>query len=239
MIVNAASAQALEFIQERAADAARAFVPGARPDFGDVAAEAHSHAVPDPLSVVSDEDAYFVTSDDRGRTAYTQNGALQFADGKLVTSGGRPVLGFSDPGGTLRELHADPVDVALARTGGVRIDNDGTVAYSRESIDPRTGKRECERVVLGRLAVARFPAGTKLSAAGADRSIAPNGVVPHIGCPGDGTFGPLKPMRRQTSRIDLEASLSRLGDAYRAFDALQAAHKAQGLLGKTAMDLLK
>ncbi|MDQ2866221.1 MAG: hypothetical protein M3R51_08335 [Candidatus Eremiobacteraeota bacterium] len=239
MQINAATANALDYIADRGADAARAFVPGARPKFGDVEVDKASRVNGDPLSVATEDGSYFVTTDERGRTAYTQNGALAVDGGTIVASNGRPILGYARPSGVLEELHADPVDLALGRVRDVGVGPDGSVGYLRASIDPRTGLRENERVVIGCIAVAKFPAGTKLSFVDAERSIPPQGVVPHTGRPGDGNFAPLSPGRRAASHIDLEASLSHLSDAYLAFDALASVHKAQGSVAKTAMDLVK
>ncbi|HEV7180558.1 MAG TPA: hypothetical protein VGN11_11855 [Candidatus Baltobacteraceae bacterium] len=239
MFVNAATANALDYIAERASDVYKAYTPGARPSYGDVETERDA-AVPvlDPLSVAPPADAYFVTAGERGRRSYTQNGTLAVAGG-TVTAAGAPVLGVTAPGGALAELHIDPVDLALGRATNVHVEADGSVAYMRSSVDPRSGARESERVTIGRLALARFPAGTKLQSAGADRAVAPAGVLPHVGSPGDGNFAPVAPLHREQSRVNLDESLNRLEDAYLAFDALAAAHKAQGSLGKTAMDLLK
>jgi len=106
-------------------------------------------------------------------------------------------------------------------------------------IDPRTGARERERVAVGRVALARFPAATKLHAVDASHVAPPPGTVALTGRPGDGSFGFVSPMRREESRIDFNRSLDRLEEAYVMFDALQAVHKAQGSTNKTAMDLLK
>lgn len=240
MLVNSATADALDYIARRAADAANAFTPGARAAFDDAASpKAASRAVLDPLSVVPPHDAYFVTTDDRGRTAYTQNGAFSIVDGAIAGSNGRAIMGFTAADGTLRELQIDPVDAALKRASDVAISADGSVSYTRSAFDPRSGARENERVVVGTVALARFPAATKLSLADVERSLPPAGVAPHVGRPNDGNFAALIPMHRGGSHIDLERSLSKLSDAYLAFDALQAAHKAQGAAGKTAMDLLK
>ncbi|MDP9110476.1 MAG: hypothetical protein M3M96_02420, partial [Candidatus Eremiobacteraeota bacterium] len=149
------------------------------------------------------------------------------------------VLGFATDGSPLSELHGDSVDVALGRTENLRVEADGSVCYDRTSIDPRTGEKERERVAVGRIALARFPAATKFQQSDAERVLPPQGVVPHLGRPGDGNFTKVAPMHSAASHIDLAASLSRLSDAYLAFDALTAAHKAQGGIGKTAMDLLK
>ncbi len=238
-MIDAATQRALEQITARSQDVQQAFTPGAMPNFGDVAAEPSSRVVLDPLSVAPPSDAYFVATDARGRTVYTRDGSFHVMDGMLVDAAGTPVLGFSAPGAALGELRIDPVDAALGRSLGMRIEQDGTLAYDRAVIDPRNGTREMERVTAGRVALARFPAASKVIAADAGQVMAPPGVVPHLGRAGDGNFAPLEPMRQTASRIDFDASLDRLEEAYVSFDALQAAHKAQGSLSKTAMDLLK
>jgi flagellar basal body rod protein FlgG len=240
MMVNAATEDALDRIAQRAQDVQRAFTPGAAPNFGDVATDrATSRAVLDPLSVAPPPDAYFLTTDERGRSAYTRDGGFVLRDGTLVGASGRAILGFTSSGGATSELHVDAVDEALGRINDLRIESNGALAYDRTAIDPRSGAREREHVVVGQLALARFPAATKLGASDANHFAAPPGTVPHVGRAGDGNFASLAPMRREESRIDFDRSLDRLQEAYVAFDALQAAHKAQGGIGKTAMDLLK
>ena len=240
MMVNAASEDALDRIAQRAADVQRAFTPGALPQFGDVATEQPaSRTALDPLSVAAPADVYFVTIDERGRTVYTRDGGFALQGGKLVGENGRAMLGFTARDGVTSELHVDSIDEALGRVLDLRIDADGTLAYDRTVIDPRSGARERERVAVGQLALARFPAGTKLSAVDANHVVAPAGTLPHVGRAGDGNFANVAPMQREKSRIDFDRSLDRLEEAYVAFDALQAAHKAQGGVGKTAMDLLK
>lgn len=240
MSVNPATANALEYIAQRASDVYRAYTPGAQALHPDVAAQGtRAQAIPDPLAIAPPAGTYLVSNDWHGRTCYTQNGNLHLANGTLTGSDGRPVLGFTNANATLSELRIDPVDFALGRAANVRIDADGSVVYSRTSIDPQTGGREEERVSIGRIALARFPAGTKLTQRDADSAVAPAGVVPHIGRPSDGNFDEVAPMHETPSGVDLDLSLQRLNDAYMALDALLAAHKAQGSLGRTAMDLLK
>ena len=94
-------------------------------------------------------------------------------------------------------------------------------------------------VVVGRIALARFPAGTRLETSDGNHFIAPAGVVAQNGFATERGFAPLVPMHRERSRVDIDESLIRLKDAYLAFDALQAAEAARAHLGKTAMDLLK
>jgi flagellar hook protein FlgE len=240
MYVNPATAAALDRIAERAADVYAAFTPGAIPQHADVATDRpSSHPIPDPLSAAPPDDAYFVTTDERGRTAYTRDGTFSLRDGVFTGASGSPVLGFTSLTGTLSELRVDPVDASLGRAADLHVEADGTIAYTRHAVDPRNGARIDDRVVIGRLALARFPAATKLNGIAGNRFVSSPGDVPHVGRAGDGNFGTIAPMRSESSRIDIERSLQRLQDAYTAFDALQAAHKAQGGLHKTAMDLLK
>lgn len=240
MQVNAATINAYDHIAARAADVNAAFSPGAAPAFDDVATAAtQPQLVLDPLSAAAPNDAYFVTRDARGRLTYTKDGSFHIKDGTLCGANGTPILGYADNAGALREVHLDSIDVALGRTQNIRVDPQGRVLYDRTSVDPKTGRPSQETVVAGRVALARFAAGTRTQAVDATHVTLPDGVVPHYGRAGDGNFATLSPFHRTTSSIDLDASLSRLKDAYLAFDALQAANKAQGKTGKTAMDLVK
>lgn len=240
MMINAATQDALDRIAQRAADVQRAFTPGAVPQFGDVATDRPaSRPLLDPLAVAAPQDAYFLSTDERGRTVYTRDGSFALRDGTLVGANGRDILGFTAPGSVASSLRVDAVDEALGRVTNLRVDPDGSLAYDRTVIDPRSSARERERVVVGQVALARFPAATKLGVADANHYLAPPGTLPHVGRAGDGNFSLVTPMQREESRIDFDRSLDRLEEAYVAFDALQAAHKAQGGTGKTAMDLLK
>ncbi len=240
MFINTATERSLDLISQRAADVYNAFTPGALPAFDDVATSApQSRDVLDPLAVTAPADDYFISSDDRGRTTYTRDGQMRLVNATLVGSNGRPMLGYADSDATLSALKIDPVDDALGRVRNVRIETNGEVAYDRRVVEPRSGGVEIQRVSVGRLALARFPAATKLSNASDGTVTPPPGVLPYVGRAADGNFGRLSPMRREESRIDFNRSLDRLHDAYVAFDALQAVHKAQGATGKVAMDLLK
>lgn len=241
MQVSASTERALDYIGERARDVQAAFTPGAAPSFDDVANQREkSHASFDPLDVALPEGSYLLTSDEQGRVLYTRDGGLRVRDGMLLTGSGSPALGFlATEGSSPQPLALDGVDGALGRVAHLRVDADGSVAYDRAMVDPLTGAREMQRVVVGRLALARFPAATRPGIVDAERVSAPPGVVPHIGRAGDGNFGTLTPLRRAESHIDFDRSLDKLKEAYVAFDAVTAAHKAQGNLGKTTMDLLK
>jgi hypothetical protein len=240
MIVDTGAARALEQIEARAADVQHAYTPGALPAFDDVlAATDLSRGDLDPLCVAPPADTYLVTNDDRGRTLYTRDGALGLRDATIVGTNGRAMLGYVASQSTLRALRIEPVDAALGRVRDLRVEADGSVAYDRASIDPRSGAVEYERVVVGRLALARFPATTRTPQADATHVLCPPGVVPHLGEPGDGDFAKLQPMARATSRIDLDTSLEKLDDAYIELDAIIAAKQAQFSSTKTAMDVVK
>jgi len=240
MFLNSSLSAALDRIAERAADVRRAFTPGAVPQYDDVATPGTSSSFTlDPLAVAAPDGAYFITSDDRAGRAYTRNGDFSLRSGRLTDAGGDPVFGIRTPGSALTELRIDPVDDALGRVRNAAIERDGSLVYQREAIDPRSGMREMQRVVAGRLALARFPAGTRLRTSDGSQCTAPEGVSAQTGVPSEDGFGPLAPMHRERSRVDVDASILRLKDAYLAFDALQAAEAAKAHLGKTAMDLLK
>ncbi|MGR4064586.1 MAG: hypothetical protein ACLQPV_03985 [Vulcanimicrobiaceae bacterium] len=240
MLINPAISDALDRIAQRGADVMRAYTPGAVPAFDDVATPGPtSRAVLDPLSVAAPEDAYFVVSDASGERRYTRDGTFSVRGDVLVSGNDIPVLGFASETGVLAPLRVNEVDAALGRVREVRVEADGTLAYVRVAIDPLSGASEWQRVAVGRIALARFPAATRLTPAGPTTLSAPGAVLPHVGRPGDGTFRPVQAMRRERSRVDLDASLTHLQDAYLAFDALQSAQRAQGSLKKTTMDLLK
>jgi hypothetical protein len=239
--VSASTERALDYIGQRARDVQSAFAPGAIPAFGDVASDSNGVVASfDPMHVALPQGAYLITRDANGRPLYTQDGCLSVRDGTVVAASGSPILGFAPKdGSSLGSISIDPVDRALGRMQRLRLETDGRVVYDRAVVDPRTGARELQSVTVGRVALARFPIASKLNAVDATQASAPAGVVPHIGAPDDGNFEPVAPMRRNLSHIDFDRSLQKLKDAYTAFDAVAAAHKAQGNLSKTTMDLLK
>ncbi|MFY9859121.1 MAG: hypothetical protein WAK80_01040 [Candidatus Cybelea sp.] len=238
MFLNPVLSAALDRITERAADVRRAFVPGSVPQHDDVATPAAvSDFTLDPLSVSASGGLYFVARDSRGEAGFTNDGSFALRNGRLEDRDGRAICGI-DPSGQLAELRIDSVDDVLGRAANARIEADGSLVYDRTSIDPRSGKREGQRVVAGRLALARFPAATRVSERDGLR-IAPPGVDAQFGEAGRDGFAMLEPLHRSRSRVDVDESLARLKEAYIAFDALQAAESAKGHLGKTAMDLLK
>ncbi|MHB8146927.1 MAG: hypothetical protein ACYDGM_06665 [Vulcanimicrobiaceae bacterium] len=240
MLVNPATIAALDRISARAADVRMAFTPGAVPANDDVATtRARARFDPDPLCIAAPPGDYFITGDERGHTLYTRDGALTIARGALRGRDGQPIFGYAGGSGTLGALSLDPVDAALGRITGAHIERDGSLVYARSVIDPRTGAREEQRVMVGRVALARFPAGTKLQRTDASHFVAPSGSIPHVGRPADANFGAVEPQHRQESRVDIDRALARLKDAYLAFDALAAGQTAQWGLGKTAMDLVK
>ncbi|HLY03944.1 MAG TPA: hypothetical protein VKR56_15775 [Candidatus Cybelea sp.] len=240
MFLNPALSAALDRISERADDVRRAYTPGSVARYDDVAAaRPASDFALDPLAVSAADDLYFIARNQRDEVAYTRDGSFALRDGRLVDGEGEQIRGFAAPSNELADLRIDAVDEALGRASDPRIERDGSFAYGRVIVDPRSGLRKTQRVVVGRIALARFPAGTRLASADGSRCIPPPGVQPQLGIPGDAGFPALWPMHRERSRIDLDQSLVRLKDAYIAFDALRAAEEAKAHLGKTAMDLVK
>lgn len=239
MMISPSTARAFAEIAARQADLREAFTPGAMPARTDIAAGPATQHTADPLSVAAPAGAFFLSLGETGRSTYSRDGAFHVENDVLVDRHGRPALGLPAGGGALRELHIDPVDSALGRSAGLDISADGSVAYTRTGVDPKSGATLQERVVIGRLALARFPAATRLQPLDATRWLAPERITPHTGYPGDGNFGALRTHAQESSGIDVDRGIERLQDAYLAFDALRAAQHAQGSVEKAAMDLLK
>jgi hypothetical protein len=241
-VIDPALANAFARIGARQADLLHAYQPGFEPNASDAATRTPQRSDSlDPLCVAAPEGAYFVSAGTDGSERLSRDGAFRFVDGELRSSEGRPALGFAsgERGGALVRLRVDPVDAALGRAASPRIEADGTVAYTRSSVDPRGGGRRNERVALGRLALARLPAGTQPVRRDATHVGAPAGVAPLLGVPLGGTFGALATHARDLGRVDPAAGLQRLQEAYLAFDALRAANHARHDTDKTTMDLVK
>jgi hypothetical protein len=212
MIVDAAMGAAFDRVEVREREARTVFEP----------------ALPDR--------AYAIVDDGRGQTLYTRDGGFSVRDGRVVDDSGRAVQGTTRAGSALGDLRIDGTDLALGRVRDLQVGVDGSVTYRREAIDPRSGSYGDETVVVGRIALARFPLATAMRPVDASHVGAPDGVVPHVGSADDGTFGPMRSPRDGAS---VDASLQRLQEAYLALDALRAARVAQGGAEKNAMDLVK
>lgn len=239
-MISSSMSDALERIAARASDVLSAYAGGFEPQRGDAATSAPSFERSlDPLSVVAPERSYFLVARD-GATRYTRDGAFTFEGGTLRAHDGAVVLGFdAAERGTPRPLEIDPIDRALGRVSGERVESDGLASYTRTTIDPRTGERRVERVEVGRVALARFPAGTQAPRSDGTHVDAPRGVAPLVGRPSDGSFGPLRTYARDVGRLDLLAGLQRLQEAYLSFEALRAAQQARGGVERAALDLVK
>ncbi len=239
MFVNPNLGTALDRIEERAADVRRAFTGGALPQRDDVAtATPIADFTLDPLSVSAPEETYFITRNLRGDLGYTRDGSFSVRQGRLVDESGNAVQ-RAMPNGTLTDLTIDPVDSALAQAGDERIESDGTLTYARGIVDPRIASRQMRRISAGRLALARFPAGTRMESVDGLTYLPKENIAPQVGAPGAAGMGPLSLMHRDRSRVDIDRSILRLKEAYIAFDALHAAESAKAHFGKTAMDLVK
>jgi len=239
-VIDAPTADALSRIADRAKDLLQAYRGGFEPAAGDATIRGTAAAPAlDPLSVVAPESTYFLTRAPDGTPLLSRDGSFGFVDGELRTSDGSVVLGTTDETKTLRPLRIDPVDIALGRVTVPRIEADGNVCYLRGSVDPRTGERRSERVSVGRLTLARLPAGTLPQRVDATHVRAPRGVLPLVGRPADGTFAALTVHARDLGRLNVVAGLQRLAEAYLSLEALLSAHHARGQTAKTTMDLVK
>ena len=239
-MIDPAVSAGLERIAKRERDVLHAYDPGFEPEANDVVRKPHVVPNVDPLGVVVPPGAYVVTPDEAGRLTYSRDGVFQMSGGELRASDGRAILGFAVGDRTkLVPLRADPYDVALGRVGNARVESDGSFAYDRSAVDPRSGDRRIERIVVGRIALGRFPAGSQPERLDGRHVAPPPETRPHLGMPGDGTFAPFVTHARDLGRLDIVAGLDKLREAYVAFEALRAANHTRGTNEKTTMDLLK
>lgn len=229
MLISDSTARALENVAARERELLHTLPAGNSPLGDPYAAQ---------IPCEAPQGTYFITRDEGGRSLFLRSSGLYLNGANLTDGNGRGILGYTSPEGALQPLRVDPVDASLGLAQNARVGSDGTVTYDRSTIDPATGGRTLQRLTIGRLAVARFPAGTRLS--GDDSyAAAPAGIVPYIGAPGDGGFAPLQTRSQGDRNSDLDSGLARLQEAYLALDALRAAGAAQGSVQKTVMDLLK
>jgi hypothetical protein len=232
------SAAALQRIVQRADDLRHAYQPGFEPS--DARAPRSNHAVPslDPLSVAAPLQCWFAFGGPGG-VRYGRDGGFAIVDGTLRARDGADVLGFAPGSNALGPLRVDAVDVALGRVADARIESDGTLAYARSALDPRTGARRSERVELGRVALARFPAGSEPLRADQEHVVPPPGIAAHYGRPGEADFAPLRPFARDLGAVDPLSGVRRLQEAYLSFEALQAAERQRRSFDRVAGDLIK
>jgi len=240
-VIDPGTYDAFARVAARQRDVLHAFEPGFEPERSDVAGRPGVQPSADPLSVVAPQGTYFAAGGAGTDVSFTRAGAFAIEDGELRFAGDtRAVLGFTfDRKPALVPLRIDAYDAALGRVSGARVEADGTFAYTRTTVDPRSGERRSERVTVGRVALARFPAGTQPERIDATHVRAPQGVAALVGAPGDGKFAALTTHARDLGRVDLIAGLERMREAYDDLDAVRVANRARGSIERTMADLLK
>ena len=239
-MIDSAISAGLERIAARERDVRGAYEPGFTPESTDAQRASRITRSDDPLSVAAPEGTYFATAGKDGKAGFTRDGSFVISGGVLEDRSGNPALGFRvGDRSRVAPLRVDPYDAALGRASGAHVDADGTFAYTRTSIDPRNGERRSERVVVGRVALARFPAGTLPVRLDDSSLAAPAGVAPQFGVPADGNFAPLHTRARDLGRMDVIVGIEKMREAYENFEALRAANHVRGSFAKTTMDLLK
>ena len=239
-MLEAGIAKMIQAVERRGEDLRMVYTPGALPNFHDALREERAESNGDPLSLVLPADALLIAGDEK-RPTYTRDGALAVRDGVLVSSDGTPVLGFpaGDSSGIPRTLRLEKNDVVFGRARDVRVESDGMFSYARDVIDPATMQTAVERVEVGRIALARFPAGTRLERVDGTHSSPPPKVVPFVGTPNDGNFIAVETQRRAVGRLDSDAAIERLQEAYLAVRALGAEERARNAFARGAFDLVK
>ena len=232
--------RAVETVERRAEDLRLLYSGGAQPNYSDILRDERGEPANDALCVMLPRETYLMAGDPN-RPVYTRDGALGVRDGVLTAGDGTPVLGYrgDDRSGIPQTLAIDKNDAAFGRVQDLRIEPDGVFGYARTVIDPKTLQPAVERVVIGRLALARFPAGSHPDRVDATHVRAPLGVVPFVGTPNDGNFASLMPQRRAIGRLDPDAAIERLQDAYVMLRALGAVERTRSGMIRGALDLVK
>lgn len=239
-MMNAGIARAIEAVEKRGDDLRMVYTGGALPNFQDAVRPERAEITGEPLALVLPPDAFLVAGDP-SKPAYTRDGALAVRDGVLVSSDGTPVLGFreGDASGIPQPLQIEKNDAILGRAEDLRIEPDGVFGYARSVLDPKTQSTNVERVVVGRVALARFPAGTRLERVDPTHAKPPPHVVPLVGTPNDGSFASVEVQRRAAGRVDSDAAIVRLQEAYLTMRALGAEERTRNAFARGASDLVK
>ncbi len=222
-------------------DARRAAVPGSigdDPDRGGVLfADTFDHLRMPPvpsasaLSVAIDGKGFFVADAGDGRRAYTRRGAFHIKDAMLVDEAGRPVLGLgpntpADAAG--KGLRLEPIRVDGCTD--VTIASDGAVS----------GNRNGARRLLGRIALAVFPAPDRLERLDETsvRATRAAGTV-CIVRPGSPNAGTLVDHALDDSGVALDADLERIWRLEQQSDARAASEYAADQCDRDALGLVK
>jgi hypothetical protein len=243
-MINPGPAQALAELATRAQEMLHAYEPGYETSDDQIrsATLARSEPALDAMSVAAPEGAYLVGTDRSGKPFYSRDGTLRVEGQHVGWPDGSSALGYptgSAAGSAPQRLRIDSVDAALKRVQDPHVEADGSVVYTRTTVDPKSGKPQKERVVVGVLALARFPAGNAVVPLSASRIASPPGVTPALGAPGAGTFGALTPKARDLGSVDFEAGLNQLREAFLALDAMSATARVDDRDAHAAMDLIK
>jgi hypothetical protein len=243
-MIDGVTSRALDRLDARMEDLSNQYEPGYIPTLDDDNKTSGPRAVAslDELHTTAPQDTFYVCVDAQGRRFYTRDGAFDLQESALRTKDGSSVLGFlpdAPAGSSPQALGVDPIDAVLGRASDAKIDADGTFEYSRKTIDPRTGAAKSERVVVGRLALARFPDGTRITAADGVHATAPAGVEAMLGVPKSDSFRGLVVHSDDRGGIDIQAGLSHLRESFLAFNVMQSAQNAHGHTDQVAMDLIK
>ena len=243
-MINSGPAQALAELATRAQEMLHAYEPGYETTDDQIrsATLARSEPALDPMSAAAPEGAYFMGVDSKGASFFSRDGSFGVQGTNVTWADGSRVLGYANgaaPDGAPKPLKIDAVDSALHRVGEPHVEADGSVAYTRTTVDPTTGKSRDERVVAGRIALARFPAGSAGQPLSAHRLAQPAGVAPVVGSPDSAPFGKLTPKARDLGSVDFEAGLNQLREAFLALDAMSATSRVDDKDAHVAMDLIK
>ncbi len=229
-MISAATSDALDRIATRASDVLAGYTSGFEPQRADAAGQPASlERSQDPLSVVAPERHVFPRRAGR-RDALLARRRVHVRRRNAPRARRRRRLGH----GARRARGAPSANArsrSIARSGASR-----TSASNRTERSAMRARRSIRAAAnaasnashSGASRSRASPRGRKASRFDATHFEAPRGVVPLVGQPSDGSFGPLRTYSRDTGRLDLLAGLQRLQEAYLSFEALARGATARG-----------
>jgi hypothetical protein len=196
---------------------------------------------PGALPPIGIEGAGLLVLDDKGVRAFARVATLHVApDGRLLDDQGRAALGYDLTTGSRRvtELRVPTRDIGADRYASYQIDDRGHFwGVIRGSVGHASASEQ--QVLLGRLAVAVFPAPDRLHDAGNVSLATSSAGVPRY-VPADAPHvGPLRQHPQEPSQQALSANLRELWNASGKAEIDVALTASRDSIERTALDLVR
>ncbi len=196
---------------------------------------------PGALPPIGIEGAGLLVLDDNGVREFARVATLHVAaDGRLLDDQGRAALGYNLATGSRRitELRVPTRDISAGRYASYQIDDRGRLWGVIKGAVGHASASE-QQALLGRLAVAVFPAADHLQDVGnVSRATSSAGVPRYV--PADASHvGPLRQNPQEPSPQAMSADLRALWNASGRAEIEVALTRSRDALERTALDLVR